>query len=819
MNTHALALLEFEKVRRMLVRWTFSPSGRRRAELLGPDLSLEEIRLSQTRISEWRTLELRNDAPGAVEMPDVEPLLHRLSRGAELLEGDELVAFAPLLSLAVRLRRLLPRGGAESALGKELTSIIGRVADLSALDARWTRSLSPSGELLDTASSELARARRSWIESQQRASELLNRLLDRAPDERGEAFVTLRDGRYVVSIRTQQRALFPGILHGRSQTGQSLHLEPLEALDANNLVAESSEDVRREEIRLRRELTSLLRDSAPALMETIDAITTLDLVRAGARLALELGAEPPSLNERGVLRIVSGRHPLLVEIERRGGAPVVPLEVEIEGARSVLVVSGPNMGGKTVALKTIGLLTLMARAGLFVPAAPGTDLPLVDDVFVDLGDEQSVESDLSTFAGHLRNIGEVWEKASARSLVLLDELGGGTDPEEGGAIAMALLAGLAQRGSLTLATTHLTSIKLFVETQPKMQNGSMEFDSVSLRPRFRLRMGEAGRSRAFEIARRLLPGSTLLQEAEQFRSRGLIELDRISQRLETEQRALEEERARLERERAALSDARARHERQSERLHARVDALRSARAERIGGLYDETRAALARLRSETETRVKEALAAGADLGAVRHGTLESVRRAEREVARGAETFAPETPRRERGRRLAAHELQPGSIVWSPDLRAAVRIVQVSLGSPRLWVEWDGRRVEVPTRSLEELPTEQAAARPNVSPRRASASSGSTGSSEPVDDGPTEREVDLRGMSALDALDRLERFLDRSAVRRVSSVRIVHGKGTGALKRAVEEFLKRHPLVGRSRQGEPSEGGWGVTVVELEESSR
>ncbi|MBK8231320.1 MAG: Smr/MutS family protein [Candidatus Eisenbacteria bacterium] len=799
MNAHSLSVLEFDKVRAMVVRSTFSPRGRKRAEALAPNLSLEEIRLSHARTLEWRTLELSGDAPGPSPIGDLEPLLVRLRRGTAALDGVELYAFLPVLQVASDLRRIFARLAETGRSLPNLTEVGRSIGEFSALRARLARSVSPSGEVLDSASPLLARARRELIDTQKRASDLLDGMLDRLSHDREDAFVTLRDGRYVLSVRSQHRSVYGGIVHGRSQTGQSVLVEPLEALEANNAVADRREEVVREELRVLDELTDALRGAVEPLESTIEAVGWFDLIRAQARLALDIGGEAPELNAEGRLHIVAGRHPLLAEAERRGGARVVPLDIEFSRERPVVILSGPNMGGKTVALKTVGLSTAMARAGLLVPAGPGTDLPLVDDLFVDLGDEQSIEGELSTFAGHLKNIGETWEEATGESLVLLDELGSGTDPEEGAPLAMALLNGLAERRTLTLATTHLAALKGFASEHERMQNASMEFDAVSLRPRYRFRMGEAGRSRALDIARRMFPSSTLLTEVERFRSPLAVQLDKIYAEVETEKRALVQAREELEAEEARLAAATERRERQTTRLRERIDGLRRDRESQVRALFHETQASLEAMRKTLEEQVRALQPEQA---------LEQVRRAERALTRQrSESDLPGRPR-SRGARLTAEAVQVGAKAWLSDLNDTVRIQRVSEDGKKAWVEWQGRRLEVEIRRLEQTPRDYAPRPPRVTFR--------------ADEAPNQevpRELDLRGLSAEEATARVDRHLDLAARRGVVIVRIVHGKGTGTLKREVERLLGRHPLVVSYRQGEPAEGGWGVTVAELGGTAR
>jgi len=838
LNPHALEVLEFEKVRRMLCRWTFSIPGRERAESLSPGLVRDEILLSQERISEWKGLELRGEAPGATELGDLRPLLVRLQRGAAALEASELYRFLPFLDHLERLRSVWPSDPSRRAGLPRLSEILSRLGDFREVRRRLARSVSSTGEILDTASPELARIRQDLFQRRQHATDLLEGLRGRLHDDREDTFVTLREGRYVLSIRSHHRSALPGLLHGRSQSGQSVLVEPLDAVDANNRVAEAREEEKREEARIVQELTAALRGEAEGLADGWDAAGLLDVIRAQARLALELRAEPPFLNEERRLRLVRARHPILAEAEGRGGARVVPLDVEIRGEEPVLLVSGPNMGGKTVALKTVGLLVLMAQAGLHVPAADGTDLPLVDEVFVDLGDEQSIESDLSTFAGHLRNIGRLWQEAGPRSLAILDELGGGTDPEEGAALAMAVLEGLAERGTLAVATTHLSSVKLFASDRAGMRNAAMEFDPVSLQPRFLLRVGEPGTSRAFDIARRILPDAGLLERAERYRTPLLVQMEELFGRVEAERVRVEGERTRLESERRRLEEAVARKEQQAERLRERLRRIKAERTAAAGRLYEEAAGFVRNLKESLEVKAREAHPQVALAQAVQ---------AERELGRKAEEAGRPRRRERPGRRLDPGRVQPGEEAWVARLGAQVRIERVA--GARVWVDWAGRRFEVALADLEEIPgreaeegsgRSQAAARDGSGAGRPGAAAasrsgvglggpaarrrGPEGALRPSPGGgvnlpdlsgePVSRELDLRGCRAEEALEKLDAFLDRARLQNAHQVRIVHGKGTGALKREVEKHLKTHPLVTSFRLGELGEGGWGVTVATL-----
>ena len=818
MNPHSLMVLEFEKVRRMLFRWTFSALGRKRVEALGFDAPLPIVLRSQRRIEEWKRLELRGDAPGPAETEDLRPVLSRLEKSERPLSGEELYPFVSLLDQMQALCRVRdqfcrPVEPGSVSPAPELAALLDPVADIRPLYRRLSGAISSTGELLPDASPALARARKKLFDTQQHASQQTQKLLDQLPDDRREdTFVTLRDGRYVLSVRSNQREVFGGLLHGRSQTGQSVLVEPIEAIELNNRVAERREDVHQEEQRIFRELTDTLRLHREDILDASEIVADCDLIRAGARLALLLDASAPGLNDEGMVRIVSGRHPILVDQEREGGAAVVPLDLEIDPEAPVLLISGPNMGGKTVALKTLGLLSLMARAGLHVPADPGTDLPWIDDLFVDLGDEQSIENELSTFAAHLKHIGEMWDRAGSSSLVLLDELGGGTDPEEGAALAMALLADMEERRTLTVATTHLTTLKLFAQERPGMRNGSMAFDTVSLEPRFQLQVGEPGRSRAFDIARRILPGSTLLDRAQDFRTPRLVEMDQIFERVDAERRRLAAEREAAETARKQLEAVTRRREQHLDKLRRRIESVHAARDAAAAEAY---RLAETEIREIKETFQRELNVSGQDQ------RVTAARRAERGLQH--RRLARESGGdlgRQGGGALPPAERQAGAEAWVEQVGSMVRIERVDEGSGKARVDWQGRHFEVPIEALEHPPAGARRASQADLSGSGSASLGKKQSSrgtvrfERTETEAVARELDLRGRTADEALEELDRFLDQAAIQSVGSVRIIHGKGTGTLKRKVEVFLRGYPLVDSFRVGEPGEGGWGVTIASL-----
>lgn len=793
MNEHTLDRLEFTKVRQLLAARTCTPEGRRRALSLLPGRDQPAVEAELQRVAEMRDAWIAGYDPGPPEIEEIEPILGRLDRVASPLEPIELLSLSRLLSLSTRVRRLLHVAPVADRY-PDLHRLAGRFGDFEPFVRRLGEVFDPSGEFLDTASPRLARIRRRLLDARSRAREALDHLAREETAHAEESFVTLREGRYVLAVRVQDRARLPGIVHGHSKSGQTVFLEPIDAVERNNAISALGAEEQEERLAILRDLTRSLRERGREIRESHEAAGILDLLRARASFSLDLGAAPPAFHPRGGLRLVGARHPLLAEAARRGGAPVVPLDLTIGEEARTLVVSGPNMGGKTVALKTVGLFCAMAQSGLPVPAKDGTQLPFVDAVYVDLGDEQSIEEETSTFAGHLRNIGEAWKGATDRSLVLLDELGGGTDPEEGAALGRALLELLTERGCLVLATTHLIGLKMVAQEDSRMRNGAMEFDSETQRPSFRLRIGSPGRSRAFELARQIFPPGELTERAERYRSRWTAHLDELLGDLERRRDALAAELGRARIAREDLEKAAEQKRLQADRLRKRIHVLREARWESEGRalreaerLLEEARQARARAGGPAPAR-EEGDAARA---------LEGALRSRRELRR-----PPRDPAR---RPLEPEQIRPGASAFCRDLKGLVRIEAEPDPAGRVWVAHGAFRFRVPVASLGPVPELPPETRPR---RRGEPVRG------PDEPSPAEPEIDLRGRTTEEARLEAERFIDRCAIAGPMEVRIIHGKGTGALKREIEAFLDASPLVESFRMGEPREGGWGATIVRI-----
>ena len=721
---------------------------------------------------------------------DIRGALERASRGgrltpAELLEiADTLVATE---RFAARLR---------DWRGSHLAEVRDALDSSPDLAQRIARSVDESGELLDTASSELAAIRKRLRTAQDRVREKLNAML-RSPQMAGvigEAIVTVRAGRYVIPIRADAKGRVKGIVHDQSASGATLFIEPLTVVELNNTWTEATLAEAREEERILDELSAIVEARAQQLGESLAALARADLWMARARLGSSMDAVRPSIADDAA-ELLSARHPLL-------GGDAVPIDLRLGdrfGFRA-LVVTGPNTGGKTVSLKTLGLLALMHQAGLRVPAAGGARLPVFERVMADIGDEQSIAQSLSTFSSHLRNVVRFVEAAGPRTLVLLDEIGAGTDPAEGSALAMAILARLLDAGAMVAATTHYAELKTFATEHEGVSNAAVEFDVTTLRPTYRLTIGLPGKSQAFAIAERLGLPAGILADA---RDRISAEHASMEETLAVIARAQEAQAAELE---AAQAERNAASE---ERDLAREGVAR-ARREAATLLADARRAADELVdRAEREVAdLRREMTGQRNLAGSRRGANAA---AFDEMSRRAKRVRAEAPAPTTGATVEDEEdeagAQPRVGLWgqSRTLGTKGRIVEISGKTGRVTLETDDARLVVPADDVAVV--DEPISGP--SPRDLAAEDLRRRAAARVS--PT---IDLHGERVEAALERLAEYLDDALLAGLDSVVIVHGVGTGALRRAVRDALREHPRVRGYRGGRKDEGGEGATVAEL-----
>ncbi|MDQ7844102.1 MAG: endonuclease MutS2 [Armatimonadota bacterium] len=779
MDDRTLRLLEFPKIRDRLMEQTVTASGRDRAAALRPFVDPEEVRRALAETAEARALGEDGEVP-LRGTTDIREAVRRAAIGAALDAGE-------LLNLRQTLRTIRQCKGFVTARRERapyLAEVAGRMATFAALEEAIGRTVAEDGSIPDGASAGLARIRRERRTTQARLREKLDEVL-RGPYGRmlQDPLITSRGERYVVPVRAEFKGTFPGILHDQSSSGATVFMEPLAVVPLGNRLRELEIEEREEIARLLRALSAQVGERSAEILHAYEALGQIDFAVAKARLADAMEASRPVVRDDGALRFVAARHPLLT-------GKVVPVDVRLGEEFTTLVITGPNTGGKTVTLRTIGLLTLMAQSGLFIPAAEGSEAAVFPQVFADIGDEQSIEQSLSTFSSHMGAIAEILRRIRGPALVLLDEIGAGTDPTEGVALARAILEHLHARGCRTAVTTHYHELKSLAYTLPGVQNASVEFDPQTLAPTYRLLIGLPGRSNALIIAARLGVDPAVVERSRALLGAGAVEIDRILGEIEANRRA-------GERELARAAEARREAEVLRDRLQAELARLQAERRKILARAREEGEALILRARREIE----------AILHRVRStGSPETVRRARADLRRVAEDLpvAEEASSAEPGE--AVTDVRPGQPVYIVPLRRAGTVLTAPDSRGAVDVDTGGIRVTVGLAGLRRA----AAAPPSAGRPETPAPQGEMGAGPAVP-----LSLNLRGETVDEALAHLDKYLDEAFLAGLSTVTVIHGKGTGTLRRAVHGFLAHHPQVKSFRLGERGEGEGGVTIVELD----
>lgn len=799
MNAHALAVLEFPRVLGIVADRASSTLGAARVRELAPRADREWLDAEHARVAAMRAL-VQGDPPWHPEIiPDLTQALARLRVLGAGLDGAQLLGVATLLRSSRRTREGLADDRRPAVATAVLAPFLGRLVTDERSEQAITKVVNEDGTVRDDASPLLHRLRRELRAAQGELIRILERELSRLEEHHRvpDASITLRNGRYVIPVRRGGQVAVGGIVHDASATGGTLFVEPPAAVDFGNRIREQEAEEQREVDRILLELTDRVRPLRLALLDALDALVELDSLYARARYAIEFRCAPAELcASRDGFAIRGGRHPLLLA----QGADVVPFDLAMEPDERTLLVSGPNTGGKTVLLKAVGLISALAQSGIPAPVGPESRVAVFDDIFADIGDEQSIEASLSTFSAHLKNLAEILRLASARSLVLADELGSGTDPVEGAALGGAILLELTARGALTLATTHLGALKELAAENTAVVNASLQFDAAALAPTYRLVKGIPGRSYGIMIARRLGFPEPLLERAEGRLPTGERDVSALLEELERRERALSEREAEAKlmaddaRERIAEVSRREQNVRARER-----EVERQARRDTRRLLLDargEIDRALKELRGAAEAAQMEeaARAARQKMEQLAGKQQEQLERLEREEAKAAARTG-RAPRTEGGERPDA-----GDYVEVGTLGGRLgRLLEVRDGQGVVAV--GAMKLTVPLRQLRRSRQEPAQ-------ERAVTLVGDL----PEVYAPTE--IDVRGMRADEVEGHVMQAVDDAVRADLHALRIIHGKGTGALRERVAEMLRKDSRVRNFRLGAWNEGGAGVTVVEL-----
>ncbi len=791
LSNHLYQTLEFDKVLEDLARRTHCHLAADRLRQLKPLSNPELVRKSLARISEIRTFMDSGQSFPMDTFDDIgSPLASAATQGSYLDPG----AFRQIhriLELSARIDTFLRKNQSGFPIlhkigeglnpAPSLEKQISRAIDLRSLDIR------------DQASPTLAAIRREMALTRERVRRQLEGLLHRL-DRNGvlqERLVTIRSGRWVLPIKETHRHLVKGVLHDQSASGATVFVEPLETLESNNQIRRLEADERHEIERVLRTLTDLVREVLPELEQNFEILITLDSINAMALASKALNQHEPALNTHGVLQIKRGRHPLLI-LHKGAGSDIVPLDLCIGQDFSTLVITGPNAGGKTVALKTVGLLTLMVACGLHIPADADSQVALFNRIFAHVGDAQSIEMNLSTFSAHLNEIKAIVKETSPRDLVLIDEIGSGTDPQEGTALAMAVLEDLTARGVVTLVTTHHGALKAFAHQSPGISNGSMAFDSQNLTPTYKFRADLPGSSYALEIAKRMGLPEAIVNRARSLIGSQANRLEELILKLNDQIEHNTGLERNLKRQKIVLEDLKRQYEEQNSRLVRESKHMRHKAAE-------EASAIIAR----ANVAVEKAIQTIREKGAAKEAIREAKTAIQREREATEKELEATTPEEQAGQgECLTDEIMTGARVRWKRTGATGTVLSEPDHAGRLLVAFANVKAHVPKEELIRAKDRETA---SLGPL--------TGVDIPTPDN-IQPETDVRGMRVEEALSAVDRFLNDAMMASLNEVRIIHGVGTGALRSNLVPFLEQHPLVQAARPGGQKQDNMGVTVVEI-----
>ena len=789
MNERNLRVLEFPKILEMLAALAVTEPGREAARALTPSGDPAAVRRMQDETEEASTVYAYHGSNPMAWFTDVRPYL-KISKAGGTLPPKALLQVADVLRASRTLRSALVTDREDTPI---LTEMGSRLATNRQLEEEIFDAILSEDEISDHASPELYDIRRQMRVLNDRVREKLNGIIRSSSMQKYlmDAIVTMRNGRYVVPVKAECRANVPGIVHDQSGTGSTLFIEPMGVVEAGNELKQWTIKEQNEIERILGMFTDRIAPDADLIANNLDLMARLDVIFAKAALARQMRAVPPKLNEEGHVRLLQARHPLI------DPAKVVPSTLWLGEDFTTLVITGPNTGGKTVTLKTVGLFALMTQAGMQIPAAYGSEMAIFDEVFADIGDEQSIEQSLSTFSSHMTNIVEILKNVTPQSLALFDELGAGTDPTEGAALAMAILTHLLKMKVTTMATTHYSELKVFALGTPGVENASVEFNVETLQPTYRLSIGIPGKSNAFEISRKLGLPEFLIADAGARLGKDQVRLEDVIANAEYHRQIAEKER--LLAEQAHIETQKLRDE--AEKLQRE---LASKRETELRKAKDEARKVLQKAQRESEQIISD-LKKQRGSGVKEHELHELRARLQGAIDENSERIA--AAEADGG---APKELKAGDTVLLVNLNARATVLTppdakgectVQAGALKLKANIADMRLAAP--EVQKPRGRQPAGKGSGSSARVSVSARDL-----------QTECDVRGMTLEEALLAVDMFLDGAVLNKLGQVYIIHGKGTGVLRAGIQQHLKKHPAVKSFRLGKYGEGEDGVTVAEL-----
>ena len=779
-----LEQLEFDKVLEYIAKYAATEGGRQRILNLHPYDSIEIIEENGKAVKEAKDILIEKDYPPISYLPNLKDILYKSRIENGMLRSEEIksvLALAEISSVTAKFFKSLELNV------PYLKQYAERLFYDKAFEKQIKRIFNESGEISDAASPKLREIREEILLKSEHLRNVVNRILKRLSDTFlvREEYTTQRDGRIVLPIKVEHKRKVKGFIHSESATGQTVYIEPEETLELNNEILSLKFAERREIERILRKITALIGERSAELLDSFEIISYLDEQFAKAKYALEIIGAFPTINNNAKEKIIEGRHPVL--LKKLGREKTVPLDMEIAEDK-VIVITGPNAGGKTVVLKNFGLLHLMVYAGIPIPAHPDTNIHFYEEILLDIGDRQSIEDDLSTFSSHLSNIKEILERANDKTLILLDEIGTGTDPSEGAALAASTLIALRNKGAVVLATTHHGDLKILANREKGLQNASMEFDADTISPTYRFKQGMPGSSYAFEVAERIGLPKEIIEKAKDF--------------LETDRRKLEEFLIDVEKKSARLSKKLHELELENARLRG-LSRLYKEKIEKLekskNKIIEETRlkaeSYLAEMNREFENTIKEIRESNARKEKIKEGKDKIKQFREAEVFKKAEPKAKEEG-------LSVEELRVGDFVALKNSGTVGEVISIDHSKKRAIIIAGSLKLQVKISDLvkAEKPKEKKTQSADVLGKIVS--------------GVKSSRLDIRGKKPEEVEFEVIKFIDDAYAVGVDKIEILHGKGTGALKKTVWEILEKHEAVRNFHFAKIEYGGEGITVVEL-----
>lgn len=791
MNQKALTSLEYYKIIERLTEKASSPMGKELCRKLLPSTDINEIRLMQTQTKDALTRLFQKGSVSFGSVKDIRGSLKRLEIGSSL-GIMEILSICALLENTSRVKAY-SRNDRSSSPADSLDSMFDELSPLTPLSAEIRRCILSEDEISDDASPALRQVRRSMKITNDKIHTQLSGLVNgSARTYLQDSVITMRNGRYCIPVKAEYKGQVPGMIHDQSSTGSTLFIEPMAVVKLNN-------DMRELELQEQKEIEIILSSLSQQIAEERESIALnlslmvqLDFIFARAALAMEMNGSEPVFNEEGRIFLKKARHPLIPKKK------VVPIDIRLGDDFDLLIITGPNTGGKTVSLKTVGLLTLMGQSGLHIPTLDRSQLSLFHEIYADIGDEQSIEQSLSTFSSHMTNIVSFLEKADSRSLVLFDELGAGTDPTEGAALAISILSYLHEKGVRTMATTHYSELKVYALSQPGVENACCEFDVETLRPTYRLLIGIPGKSNAFAISSKLGLSDAVIQRAKDQISEQDESFEDVLSSLEENRITIENERLEIERYKEEIKTLKS-------QLEARQEKLDAQRERILRQANEEAHKVLEEAKDYADKTMKLFHKFQKD-----HVDTASVERERQELRKrmnkAESNIAGKTQQKKPKKLLTAKDIHPGDAVkvLSMNLKGTVSSRPDSKGY--LFVQMGIIRSKVHLSDLELL-DEPVITTPSLQKTGAGKIRMSKSAS-------VSTEINLLGKTVDEAVAELDKYLDDAYIAHLKSVRVVHGKGTGALRKGVHDYLRRQKHVASFRLGEFGEGDAGVTIVEF-----